>query len=459
MQNFLLGYHSTGGAGRAMQDSRKIAFAVLVLMAAQTMPSPLHAADQHSHAGSVASDDGAPRRTAIGIAGNPAAIEDSSGTGWLGRQLGLKDGWTLGGFWVGSGNALLSGGIEPGLTFNSQFILGIQANLEKTHGLKGSSIGAQFMQLNNDPTNANAGTVLGFNTIDSTPPTNRAELVQLWWRQALFDDRIVVQIGKVNPGGDFGNVVRPILTTAPARDIGVVTSLLYGSVYAPATFFGVFPGFYETPFGITTTWAPNDNFYVAYGAYDGNLARGVPVGIRWPEFNGYYIQVAETGLNWLLGPEAKPGNIAVGGYVQSGELSTGTGITEDGVTGFYVYGSQQIWYRDPEPVSNAGISAFFQIAWNYTKTLPFEFYVGSGLTFRGLVEARPKDSFGVGLAWGELNRNLFVNSSELLLQGYYQAHVTGTLYTETALSYIPEPGAEPGIAPTWAVTQQMVLAF
>lgn len=413
----------------------------------------LHQSGSSAVAGATAT------RKAIGISGNPAATAETAGTGWLGRQLGLKDGWELGGVWVGSGNYLMSGGINPGATFNSQLILNLHADLERTHGLKGSAVGIQFLQLNNDPTNDDAGTVLGYNSLDSTPPVNRTSLVQVWWRQEMFDERLILRVGKSNPGGDFANVVRPVLTTAPQRNIGVVTSLLYGPLYTPATLYNVFPGFYETAFGVTSTWAPNDQFYVAYGVYDGNQARGVATGLRGPEFNGDYFHIAETGRNWLWGPEDKPGSIAVGAFRQTGELSADNGVTENGATGVYVIGSQQLWYRDAEPIDNAGISAFFQVGWNDTTTLPIEFFVGAGLTFRGLVRGRPKDSFGLGTAWAQLNPNVFETSSEFIAQGYYQAHVTGPVYTEFALSYIPDPAAEPGIPPAWAVTQQLTVAF
>ena len=39
--------------------------------------------------------------------------------------------------------------------------------------------------------NALAGSVMGFNSLDSKAPINRTELYQLWYRQELLDDKVV----------------------------------------------------------------------------------------------------------------------------------------------------------------------------------------------------------------------------------------------------------------------------
>src|ERR1700716_3319594 len=51
-----------------------------------------------------------------GVSGNPAATNFSTGTGWLGRTLGLRDEWgiTLGGLWLAHTNPLGGGGGQAG---------------------------------------------------------------------------------------------------------------------------------------------------------------------------------------------------------------------------------------------------------------------------------------------------------------------------------------------------------
>ena len=63
------------------------------------------------------------------------------------------------------------------------------------------------------------------------------------------------------------------------------------------------------------------------------------------------------------------------------------------------------------------------------------------------------------MALGWLTPNTFQQDTELALQAYYQAHVRGAIYTQTALSYIPHPASEPGLDPALAVTQQLIVPF
>ena len=443
-----------------MTSQRDIAAAVLGLAVGLAI-TPAKAEDVrpiHRDAGEPATP-AASGRPSVGISANPAAANETPGTGWLGRQLGLPDGVRVGGVWVSAGNYLMSGDVDPGASFNSQFLLDLLVDLDRTSGLTGTSLGASFLQLNTQPTNDDAGSVLGYIGLDGAPPLNRSQLTEIWVRQELFDERLIVRVGKSNPGADFANVIRPVHTAQHGRDIDIVTSLLYGPILPPATLYGVLPGYYDTAYGITSTWEPSNEMYVSYAVFDGNQARGVSTGLTGPEFNGYYFHIAEAGVNWVLGPESKPGSFAIGGWLQTGELIATNGVTEGGANGFYAIGSQQLWYRDPEPTNNAGISAFFQFGWNDSKTLPVEAYVGAGLTFRSLIRSRPEDSFGVGMAWGWLEPNDYEVDSELMFQAYYQAHVSGPIYTESALSYIPTPGEAPNLPAAWAVTQQLIVPF
>ena len=269
-----------------------------------------------------------------------------------------------------------------------------------------------------------------------------------------------MRISKSNPAIDFQDVVRPVKNPHAERAISTVTSLLYGPIFVLPTLYQSLPSFYDTAYGVTSTWVPSEKFYFSYGVYDGNKARGVATGLTGPEFNGYYFHIAEAGTNWLAGAEEKPGFLSIGGWRQTGRLTTDDGlIAEDGAEGLYFIGSQLLWYRDPQPVDDAGISGYVQFGWNDSETQLFNYYFGAGFTGRALVPNRPKDTFGIGMALGWLNPNNFQQSTELALQAYYQAHVRGAIYTETALSYIPQPAAEPGLEAAWAVTQQLIVPF
>lgn len=166
----------------------RIAAAGLALFCVWGAAPPARSEDSHAQNSAGNAETSTQKTEEIGISANPAATNEITGTGWLGRQLGVnKHGVRLGGLWVGGVNGLVSGGIDPGFTFNSSLVIDLYADLERFAGLKGSSIGFAFLQFNSQATNTDAGSVLGYIGLVSTEPFDRSELLEAWWRQELFD--------------------------------------------------------------------------------------------------------------------------------------------------------------------------------------------------------------------------------------------------------------------------------
>ncbi|MCA1597403.1 MAG: carbohydrate porin, partial [Chloroflexi bacterium] len=298
----------------------------------------------------------------------------------------------------------------------------------------------------------------GYNSTPGLRPLTRSELYELWIRQELFHGKFIVRIGKVSPTLDFGNVLRPVPTRDAASFIPAVSGLLFTPVFNNPTLYGVAPGFYNSASGVTLNFTPTKWWYLNYGAYDGNLARGVQTGLKGPTFNGYYFQIAETGFVWRLGRNGLPGQAGTGVWHQTGVLQGAPGISENGASGVYAFGSQRLWFRDPGR-SNAGVSTFFQVGTNDSHTLPVNRFVGGGFTAFGLVTPRPSDSMGIGVAWSRLDPKVFQRNSELMLQSYYQARIINGVYLQPTLTYIPTPGASPAFKAAWAATLRLTVLF
>ncbi len=415
------------------------------------------------------------------ITGNPAVENTLAGTGLAGRILRIpeKSGLRLGGIWLADTNGLISGGAEPGKwSWNSVLIVGANLDAQELIGWHGASFGIQFLQFNGQNTNGQAGSIQGYNSLPGPEPLNRSELYQLWYRQTLLDDRLVFRIGKLVPTYDFNNVARPVPSHEKELEIPAVTGLLYTPVFVNPTLLGAIGGYYNSVCGLTVTVAPTKSIYLCYGFYDGNVARGVQTGMIGPEFNGYYFNIWETGINWVIG-EKYPGQIGAGLWYQTGVLQGPGGISENGTGGLYMFGSQRIWSNHsqaprggaepkddkskaaspPAGGQDASISAFFQFGVNNSETLPMNQSFGMGLTGFGLVPRRPQDSLGVGMSWAWLNPNLFDRSSELMFQGYYQAHLSGGTFFQPAVSYIPTPGASADLGGAWALTLRLTVLF
>ena len=400
------------------------------------------------------------------ISGNPAATDYSIvGTGWLGRTLGLKDEWgiRLGGLWLADGNLVATGGAVPGgLTANQALFIGLHLDADKMVGWKGASFGFQFLQFNGSDvrgdTNAQAGSITGYNSIVSTAPFNRTELLEAWYLQDMIKDVLALRIGRVVPTYDFGNVLRPVALADPSQNIPAVSGLLWTPVFVNGSMIGAMTGYYNPANGVTLNFSPTKNFYVNLGIYDGNRAHRVETGLNPPMFNGNWFNIGEVGVNWLLGEGHHPGQFGIGLWRQTGVL-TARNISEDGTGGFYLFGSQRIIKNINPKVTDSSISGFFQVGANSSQTLPITQYYGAGLTAFSPFGDRPSDSMGVGIALSRLNQNLFQRQSELMFQAYYQALVIDSIYLQPTVTYIPTPGLSPTLPGALTTTLRLTVLF
>jgi porin len=396
------------------------------------------------------------------ISGNPAATTFTTGTGQLGRFLGLRDerGVRLGGLWLADTNLVAAGGAQPGgWTNNSALFVSLGLDVEKLVDWRGAAFGFQFLQFNGGDTNGQAGTISGYNGLTGPVPRNRTELFQVWYEQALLKDVLKVRIGRSAPSADFNNVVRPVAFDDSRQNIPAVSGLLYTTIFANGSMLGVLPGYYNPGDGITVNFTPTKSFYLNVGAYDGNLARDIQTGLTGPLFNGYYFTIGEIGFNWLLGEGRHPGQFGLGLWRQTGQLSAPGGIVQDGTGGVYLFGSQRVAFGVNEKVAASSVSVFYQFGVNDSQTLPINQYYGAGVTGFGLIGDRERDSIGFGLGLSRLNPNLFVRSTELILQAYYQAHVVSGIFLQPTVSYIPSPGATASAPGALTTTLRLSVLF
>lgn len=395
------------------------------------------------------------------ISANPGASDIIPGTGLLGHLIGLDNipGVRVGGLWIGNADYLFTGGVKPRTwSFNSVLLLNLNVDAEKLLGIPGGSLDAELLQFNGEDANGKAGVVTAYDGLSGPKPFVRTQLYELWWRQSLFADKLVIRVGKTVPTYDFNNVSRAVPTADTSLQIPAVTGLIYTPIFKNPTLIGASPGYYNSAYGITASFAPTRNFYLTYAFYDGALARGVQTGLREdPVFDGHYFTIGEAGYAWTLGQHKLIGVLGAGGWAQTGELYA-PGAKQNGAAGFYTFGSQRLWRRHPG-IDNSGISGFFQFGINDSRTMIANEYFGAGFTGFGLIPHRPVDSIGTGLAWSWLNRSYGFRSNETILQAYYQMHLIGTSFFQPVLSYIPNPGESRRTQGAVAMTTQLTVLF
>jgi porin len=430
--------------------------------AAVVFPALARAAQPVASASPAASSTPAVGSTAVEpISSNPGAVNIITGTGLLGRTIGLDEipGIRLGGLWIVDADYLITGGLKPRTwSFNSALMLDLNLDAAKLLDIPGGSLGVEMLQFDGAPANQKAGVVTGYDGLTEPKPLDRTELYELWWRQSFFEDLLVLRVGKTIPTYDFNSVTRPVPTSDPSLKIPSVSALISTGTFKNPTLIGAMPGYYNSAYGITATCNATRNLYLKYAVYDGSLATGVQTGLReFPTFDGHYFTIGEAGYSYILGENALPGMVAAGGWGETGRLHGG-GENENGAEGFYTFGSQRLWREHPG-VDNDGVSGFFQFGINDSRTRIANEYFGMGFTGFGLIPRRPVDSIGTGVAWSWLNRIYGFRSNEAIIQLYYQAHLIGTTFFQPTLSYIPNPGANPGVPGALAITSQLTVLF
>jgi len=403
------------------------------------------------------------------ITGNPAATEVNPGTGqlgeWIAEKIGMPEetGLRLGGVGVADFNWLMAGGESPGRTsWNFLFIVGLNADLEKLIHLPGSEIAVDALFFRGQPTNDYAASAQGYNGLPGAPPLQRGELYQFYWKQRWFEDRLVWRLGKQLPSVTFNNVLQGLPVREGALMLPAVSGLIYTPVFTNPTMLGVLPGYYNSAYGFSVTALPFSHLYLSGGIYDGALAQGFNTGnLAWPVFNGSWFMIGEIGVDWQLTTDGYLGRAAFGGWNQTGTLSTGSGVSEDGTYGFYGFASQTVWEgrRAGDATSQQGLVTFLQLGINDSETLPINGYVGGGATVFGVVPGRTADSFGAGFALSWLNRNVFERDHELMWQVYYQAQLTENFIFQPTLTYIHQPGQDPHASNAWALGARLTFLF
>ena len=415
---------------------------------------------------------------------SPAGDSLRRGTGELGRSLGLPEDspLTLGGEWIGNGSSQMSGGwIGPygRQSYAQAGFVDLRLNLEKAKIWKGGELWVQGLQYNvlNNGNNA-AGSVQQFNNLISAPPFTRTELYTYGWKQKLLGGQLEVSIGKLFAGYYFGAVARPIPDRDPRIASGPNTNLLFLPPYSQPTFVGREPGYPDSTLGGVVTLQPNvlgRRSYLSVGVFDGRTGLGpvgsVATGLQTGgNLLGPLLTMAETGTVWSMGQKQLPGQLAVGLWNQSGRLTTPCAAAmtvnscpvENQATGTYAYAIQTLAAFEKRGTAGK-VVAFLQGGTTPSKTNMVNRSVSGGVEVVAPFSGRPKDSYGLGLSWADLNDDKQAgwgfNPSEFMLQLTARFHLWQNIYAQPVLSWLPTVGFQEAKRNATTFTLQLSTSF
>lgn len=322
-----------------------------------------------------------------------------------------------------------SGGFKRGAIYEGFLEVHVDADLEKLLGWRGGTAHATGYQLHGRGlTTFYAGNLNAVSNIEATPSTR---LFDLWFEQALFDDKLAIRIGqlRVDYSGEF-------LSVGPG---GIFISANYGWPSFTANNLpaggATFP--LASP-GIRVKVSPNDRTTLLLGAYNDD-----PVGpncVGDPQVcNAHGLEfrlsddpflIAELQLKYHVeGGSALPGVFKIGAFKDYGRfdsqrfdagglslanpVSNGTPDKIRGNHGLYAIVEQQVLKLD----ADKGVFAFGRIAGLPSDRNLIDFYLEGGLNFAGMVPGRPSDVFGVAVSYSRISQDASALDRDYRLRG------------------------------------------
>lgn len=311
-------------------------------------------------------------------------------------------------FWLGNPSAGTSTNEQQKYT---RFFAGADFDLDRMEVIPGGNIHFMYLwvpfRYNEDFDNSNGGVLAG----DPVPwITSTRHLFRFTYEQKLFDDRLSIELGKSNPGSNFGspncNIWQACVNTILSK------TMVFGPQHVAS--WGARLGYHFTP-----TLESNIGVW--------RTKQGVPSNEeRWDEANfdesnNLLLVNVVRHVNWQQ--EIYPFNceiLIVHNFMEYEDLfytvngtskvyDTSSPVsTHKGVSAIYLAAKKAIWRRDSGTALNVPAPSSVSLHSSVTQTLQSNAYNGistladAGLIWSGPWLGRPNDSYGLTFRWARL---------------------------------------------------------
>jgi porin len=295
-------------------------------------------------------------------------------------------------------------GLVPGKTENSLYnILGVDVDLSKTTGLRGTS-------LHYETTIFAGNTNFGFlgQTGDSlvgyqgTYNKRTAVLSVATIEQKFLDDRLDFEIGRTHPNRYYA------LPACQSLDSCFQDILYYNAGFTSPLY---------SVYGANLAFRATNSIYAQAGAFSTNNSARIGYDLGVERQTGV-LGIAELGRKTDFDTEAYPSRIALTGFfntslhpdlnAQTALGLTGGNFTQQGTSGFVLQGQKVIWRADGGTGSGmapTAIAVYGSFGASLDSTTPILSSSFIGATLQAPFEGRPADRFGIKFNYEKLNSN------------------------------------------------------
>ncbi|MDH4981560.1 carbohydrate porin [Hyphomicrobium sp. D-2] len=352
-----------------------------------------------------------------------------------------------------------TGGIAQGTFYDGRLEFALTADLEKAIGWRGLSFFANVYQIHGRSITANnLGVLMPVSFIEALPSTR---LFELWLEQQLLDDKLTFRFGQLAADSEF-------MISQGA------SAFLNGSWGWPSIA-GINlpnggPAYPMASPGMRLAFMPNEQLSLKLAMYSGNPAGDCdydfpqqcnPYGLSFP-INTPLV-FAEMAVRYNQGDGELPGTVKFGlwryfgNFEESAVGSAGLPIGLEPIPGmmtehdraYYAVWDQMI-YRVPGKGDPKGVGVFGRLITSPSEGNMVSFYAEAGVTFSGLLAARPNDMLGIGIAYTGISSQIIdyaretllpvTPSFEAMLEISYTAEIMPGLTLQPDFQYFWNPG-------------------
>jgi porin len=404
----------------------------------------------------------------------PATADESPTAGGVAAPPALKPGLV----YNGAAFVNLGGGVRSGGTYTSDLNLQLNIDAAALFGWSDTLAYLDAVWLQGGLPSSFIGDAQGVSSI-SAP--NSIKLYEAWIQKNLLENRVSVLAGLYDLNTEFYRLQSAGLFLNSSFGIG--PEFAQSGVEGPS----IFP---DTSVGMRIALKSAEGLVVRIAVLDG-VPVDRPDGSRgiFESGDGALI-VAEVDLldrpelrtrptsNRLrIGRQANLGEyeqkVAIGGWYYTAtfdDLSetqpNGQPVHHRGSSGFYAL-IDKLLYRDPSRPERK-LSGFVQAGFGDYLVDRFGAYLGTGLTAVGLLEGRPTDELGIGLAYArngshymsaQRMQGLPVTNAETAVELTYLIQVNSWLALQPDLQYVIRPNTTTAIPNAWAFQLRIEMSF
>ncbi|KWT66791.1 Carbohydrate-selective porin [Hyphomicrobium sulfonivorans] len=374
-----------------------------------------------------------------------------------------------------------TGGFSHTPRYMGRLDLQLAVDLEKAAGWKGLSFFANGYQIHGQSISAlNLGALMPASFIESLPTTR---LFEIYLEQKLLDDRMSLRVGQLSADSEF------IVSESGSAFLNA--SFGWPSI-AGINLPDGGPTYPMAAPGARLAFAPNDTLDFRFGIFSGDPAGGCPddegpldcnpYGVLFPFTAPLFI--GEATIKYNQNPGELAGKLKFGAYRYFGSYvptaigNNGLPIGLFGPTGtqdqkdyaFYAILDQMV-YRVPGTEEQRGVTLFG----SYIAAPPdgnlIQRYFEAGVTLRGLLDERPRDTFGIGFIYTGVSSQVVdfyrtigdpvVPNFEAVLEISYTAEIMRGLYVQPDFQYFWNPGGHSNdpVDPTRAIPSAAVFGI